>query len=81
MLTFLVLRGGDGDGPDFEALPECMGGLSSLTYLNLEEFPIMESLPTSLAQLTELLTLEIRECPMLIVALDLVPSLTVLAVV
>ena len=77
VLRFLVL----GDGEDFEALPECMGGLTSLTYLNLEEFPIMESLPTSLAQLTRLHTLEIRECPMLIVALDLVPSLTVLTVV
>jgi len=74
-----VLEGGD--GAYFVALPECMGGLASLTFLNLDMFPIMQSLPTSLAQLTELQTLVIRECPMLSVALDLVPSVTVLTVV
>jgi len=79
VLTFLVLEGGN--GAYFVALPECMGGLSSLTFLTLEMFQIMESLPTSLAQLTELHTLVIRECPMLSVALDLLPSLTVLTVV
>jgi len=63
------------------ALLECMGGLASLTFLNLDMFPIMESLPTSLAQLTELHTLVIRECPMLSVTLDLVPGVTVLTVV
>jgi len=79
LLTNLVLEGGD--GAYFVALPECMGGLASLTFLELDMFPIMQSLPTSLAQLTELQTLVIRECPMLSVALDLVPSVTVLTVV
>ena len=79
LLTSLVLEGGG--GTDFVALPECMGGLASLTFLNLDMFSVMESLPASLAQLTELHTLVIRECPMLSVALDLVPGVTVLTVV
>ena len=47
LLTSLVLEGGD--GTDFVALPESMGGLASLMFLCLDMFQVMRSLPTSLA--------------------------------
>jgi len=50
---------------DFENLPESIGELSKLKYLNVSENPSFHQLPKSLSKLRELNTLTLRENPRL----------------
>jgi len=70
-LKSLILHGGRLSGletlvlaeSDFESLPESIGELSKLTYLNVSENPSFHQLPKSLSKLKALKTITLRENP------------------